>query len=219
MGSPNPLEEHAGGSRHGRSSCISENHLELYSANRLDAQIEPAVEEHLLLCHLCQDRLAQLDEFKQGLAAAQQLIETRPNRSARLLDLLAGLLAYRPIWVAATAMAALLLVVPPLFRSAGRPVEVSLSALRAGEVTVTSAPSGRNLHIRLSAEGLPENISLSVQIVDASGAAILRTSATPTGAYAIFSIPKGLAPGHYWLRLASEPDSPVPLREFSLHVQ
>lgn len=219
MGSPNPLEEFAGGSRYGHSSCISENHLELYSANRLDAQMEPVVEEHLLLCHFCQDRLAELDAFKQGLAAAHHLVETRPGFSARRHHRLAGLLAYRPIWVAATAMAALLLVAPPFFRSAGQPVEVSLSALRAGEVTATYAPSGRNLHLRLSAEGLPENVNLSVQIVDASGAVILQTNATPSGAYALVSIPKGLASGHYWLRLASNPDSPTPLREFSLDVR
>ncbi|MEO8662312.1 MAG: hypothetical protein ABI693_27870 [Bryobacteraceae bacterium] len=181
--------------------------------------MEPAVEEHLLLCHLCQDRLAELDAFRQGLAAAQQLVETRPDISVRLRHRLAGLLAYRPIWIAATAMAALLFVVAPLFRSAGRPVEVALSALRAGEVAVTYAPSDRNLQLRLDAEGLPENIGLTVQIVDASGGTILRTSATATASYALVSLPKGLARGHYWLRLASEPDSPAPLREFSLDVR
>ena len=51
----------------GMSAHISEDTLERYAMNQLpDAELAP-VEEHLLVCTDCQDRLAGIDRFRADL--------------------------------------------------------------------------------------------------------------------------------------------------------
>jgi anti-sigma factor RsiW len=49
---------------------IPEDLLELYSLGRLDESQLAPVEEHLLICHDCQDRLEGIDEFVAALRSA-----------------------------------------------------------------------------------------------------------------------------------------------------
>ena len=57
---------------------VSPEQLELYSMGRLEAAQAAALEEHLLVCEECCERLAQTEDFIAILRAAlRRLAETR----------------------------------------------------------------------------------------------------------------------------------------------
>jgi anti-sigma factor RsiW len=53
--------------------------LEVYSMNRLSASASAPVEEHLFDCTLCQDRLANWDEYTRAMRAACRSLEAPPR--------------------------------------------------------------------------------------------------------------------------------------------
>ena len=52
------------------SNHIDEETLERYALGRLGEEEAAPVEEHLLICHSCQDRLAAADEYIRIVRAA-----------------------------------------------------------------------------------------------------------------------------------------------------
>jgi len=52
---------------------ISEDLLELYSLGRLEEPQLAPVEEHLLVCHECLDRVQRIDEFVAAMKAALRM--------------------------------------------------------------------------------------------------------------------------------------------------
>ena len=49
---------------------IPEDWLERYSLGTLEEPLMAPLEEHLLICHLCQDRLVETDDFLEAMRAA-----------------------------------------------------------------------------------------------------------------------------------------------------
>ena len=49
---------------------IPEDWLERYSLGTLEEPLIAPLEEHLLICHLCQDRLVETDDFLEAMRAA-----------------------------------------------------------------------------------------------------------------------------------------------------
>ena len=49
---------------------ISEDDLERYAMRSLPARDSERLEEHLLICHRCQDRLRETDEYVAAMKAA-----------------------------------------------------------------------------------------------------------------------------------------------------
>jgi hypothetical protein len=56
------------------SVCIPEDRLESYAWGRLSEIDTAPLEDHLLLCAACQDRLAQLDDYLRVARAATQAL-------------------------------------------------------------------------------------------------------------------------------------------------
>jgi hypothetical protein len=54
---------------------MDEEILELYALGRLNEEEVVPVEEHLLICHTCQDRLADTDEYIRTVRAAAPKLE------------------------------------------------------------------------------------------------------------------------------------------------
>jgi hypothetical protein len=52
---------------------IPEDHLELYALDRLPEADAAPVEEHLLVCEVCQERLAKWDEFVRAMRGALRI--------------------------------------------------------------------------------------------------------------------------------------------------
>jgi anti-sigma factor RsiW len=66
------------------SDCIPEDLLETHAWGRLSEIDSAPLEEHLLLCAACQDRLAQLDDYlRVARAAAEALAEDSSAPAAR----------------------------------------------------------------------------------------------------------------------------------------
>jgi hypothetical protein len=54
----------------GANRRIAENELELYAMDRLTEEDAAPIEEHLLVCEQCQDRLVEIDAFVRTMGGA-----------------------------------------------------------------------------------------------------------------------------------------------------
>jgi anti-sigma factor RsiW len=59
---------------------MDEETLELYALGRLNEDDAAPLEEHLLICHSCQDRLADIDEYIRTVRAAAPKLDGQPGR-------------------------------------------------------------------------------------------------------------------------------------------
>jgi anti-sigma factor RsiW len=62
---------------------ISEDELDRYAARSLPESEAAAIEEHLLICEFCQDRLQLTDEFVAALRAATHERNLKSRRLRR----------------------------------------------------------------------------------------------------------------------------------------
>jgi hypothetical protein len=143
--------------------------LEKYSMGTSSPEETARVEEHLLVCEGCQDRLRENDEYLLAVRMASQQTR-RDEKSAKPRNW--RFPAWFPSWLPAlAAVACALLVVAVLTLRSGRPgpaVAVSLTALRSDGAGI-SAPSGRELLLRPDLTGLAESSSYRLEIVDQTG--------------------------------------------------
>lgn len=168
------------------------------------------LEEHLLTCEGCQERLRETDDYLLAMGTASQQWR-RDEKAAK------GRQWRFPAWFPALAVAAccLLLVVVTLrfVQSPGPVVAVSLSALR-GNGAGSRAPAGRELMLRPDLTGLAEISSYRLEIVDQTGHPV-RHAALARGQDEI-KVP-GLRAGLYFVRVYV-PAGDV-LREYGLEIR
>ncbi len=174
---------------------LTEEEVERYS---LGESVEPelaSVEEHLLVCAACRERVEASEVYVRSMRRAAAA-ERRPRARA------AG-------WTFALAFAAVLLLgVLLIRRNSPAPVAVTLVATR-GAAIAAQAPAGVPLTLRPDLAGLPPAASYSLEMVDRSGKRVW--SGTFPGA------PAASAPaGTYFVRLYSP--SGTLLREYGLEV-
>ncbi len=198
----------------------SEETLELYVMARLPETDEARVEEHLLVCEECRDRVQEAEDYVQAMQTALAELENQPAERPFRRRGPFGL--PRLAWAGSLAAAAALAVVLILPKGPGgaEPVQLKLTALR-GETALTApvAPEGRALKLRLDAEGLEAPAPYEVRVVDAGGRERFAAVAKPVNGALAFDLPGGLPAGRYWVRIF-EPGRPeVPLREFGFRVE
>jgi hypothetical protein len=184
--------------------------LERYSMGTSSAEETALIEEHLLICEGCQDRLRETDDYLLAMRRASQ----QQRRGARG----AGGRAWRfPTWfpaLAAVACGLLLVVVTLRFvRSPGPSVAVSLTVLR-GNGDGNSAPAGRELLLHPDLTGLAEDSSYRLEIVDLTGRLVRQ--GTLARAQKAVTVP-GLGAGLYFVRVYL-PAGEL-LREYGLRIQ
>ena len=61
------------------SDHIDEETLECYALGRLNEEEAAPVEEHVLVCHICQDELAAADEYIRAVRAAAPKLASEPD--------------------------------------------------------------------------------------------------------------------------------------------
>ncbi len=184
--------------------------LERYSIGTSSLAESTQIEEHLLTCECCQDRLRETDDYvlavemaSRQLRQGEKVIKRREWRF--------------PVWFPPLAAVAcgLLLVAAALrlVRQPGPVVAVSLSALRSNGAG-TGAPAGRQLVLHPDLTGLAESSSYRLEIVDQTGRAVRQGTLgrTQTGV----AVP-GLAAGQYFVRVYL-PGGEL-LREYGLQIQ
>ncbi len=202
----------------------TEDLLEEYSFGRV---LEPALaplEEHLLDCTLCQDRLLAVDEYmalmKAGIAAIHREREaTRPSPgfafpgipgshvvlAAAVIVVLAGVTLG---WRAQPSSAA---------ASASIATSVRLTALRGGDGDgVAHARFGRPLELTVDRADLPSELAYRLDVVSSTGHSLWSGAAQLAAQNLSARVTTRLAPGAYWVRLYSGGQL---RREFGLRIE
>jgi hypothetical protein len=191
--------------------------LELYALGRLDEPELGEVEEHILVCAGCQERLDEATEFA-GLmreATANVAVAAPVEAAWRKWLRLDWLPMPMPALAGAMAVLIAVLVWQP-WRVTG-PTEwrtVELATVR-GEAGGAVAVAGFGLDLRLDVAGL-ETAGASAQIVEASGGVMAELPITVDGGKATLRYAAGLKTGQYWVRLKKSGET---LREYSLTVR
>ncbi|MCS6953184.1 MAG: hypothetical protein RMK57_11180 [Bryobacterales bacterium] len=204
---------------------IEEEDLELYSLGRLSGSREEAVEEHLLVCETCQDRLAETDAYVLAMrTAAAKLAEEPPPLWRQWLDRLGAVRwAPKPVWAAAGAVATLLIAWGGLTwwlsaPTGAPPVAVPLYVVRGEDSGIARAPAGRPLRLEAEVATLPPAGRYAFELVNADGDAIGRWTVAPE-ADRVAVVVSALSPGRYWVRLYAAGSGAELLREYGLDVR
>jgi hypothetical protein len=184
--------------------------LERYSMGTSPLEATPFIEEHLLTCDSCRNRLRETDAYLLAMRTSSQQFR-RNEKAAKRRE-------WRiPAWfpVMATVACGIVLVVatPRFIRPNGPAVAVSLTALRS-DGAGNSAPSGRELMLRPDLTGLAEDSSYRLEIVDQTGHTVQQ--GTLTRAQNGIQV-RGLGAGLYFVRVYL-PAGEL-LREYGLRIQ
>jgi hypothetical protein len=193
------------------SSHVGEELLEQYSVGCLAESEVPRVEEHILLCEACQDKLEHIDSWVRSVRRAGAQL---PQESKSLWQF------WRlPQFVPALAATAFLVFAAGVGlqitkRGAVAPLAIALEATR-GE-SVASVPAGRPLLLQPGLEGLPRFTQYRLEIVDQSGHSVRQAELHADSGLAGTSVP-GIRAGVYFVRVYS-PSGEL-LREYGIEAK
>lgn len=195
------------------TSHLSEDHLEMYVLGRLQEPDVPALEEHLLICGMCQQKLDRMADLSIGMREA--LAESQPGRVATARGSWFEWLR-RPAFAMAVAFATVLLVIGVF--SKGRvhyapSASLQLTAMR-GEMP-TAIPA-RRFDLKL-ADAPRAGGPFRVSVVDATGGSIWSGAAASGSTGVEVTVEHPLSPGDYFVRLYSA-DGAM-LNEYGFHVR
>lgn len=208
---------------------LTEDAIEQYSMAKLEGAELEELEEHLLLCAECQDRVAEADQFIQAFRAASARMAEESAQKAevefaaedRWGRLRAAFAGWRPVYAMGGALAAALLVAWFAPRGVHAPAvesAIELQAVRGSGAAVVTAPAGSRLNLTLDLMGLPEGDPLRVAITEEAGAdQWTATLKRPEGEKLNLKPEKRLEPGLYWVRIYA-PDNTL-LREYGLELK
>jgi hypothetical protein len=191
---------------------LTEDILEQYSMGSLSETEIERVEEHLFVCHSCQDLHTQTDDFVSVMKAATHELSLRAEPEPVADTWWRKLFSIPRPLVAAAACGLLALVF--FFPRDRQVATVELQTLRGPE-TPAAAPAGATLNLRLSLRGVEAAGPLRIEVADVSGNIVSTAAAERTDGLALAKT-DSLASGAYWVRLYSGNEL---LREYGLNVR
>ncbi len=186
----------------------SDERLELYALERLSDSDVVRIEEHLLVCESCRDRLDETAEFAVAMREGGKNIPVAVSR-----DWFAWL---RPQFALAGALAVALLAVVLVWNGNGRLAPVAslqLSAMRGNDAA--SVQPARELDLTLT-DAVAGAGTPMVEVVDGNGAQVWSGAPEMSGGVARAKVAKALAAGDYWVRFYDAPGHM--LHEYSFRV-
>lgn len=191
--------------------------LERYALGHLPEFDLEQVEEHLLVCELCQDEMTLVDsyirEIKEVCRAEVVSRSVRSKPKFSLFEYFNKLLAFpRPVLAGACAAAALIMVVPFVRQSApsGPPLVIQLQTERGfrgnstqpkKEAGVATAQANRPLELNIALGSGSDSGPIQAEIVKRSGAKVWTGTVTPVDSKLKIQVASGLRAGSYWVRL------------------
>jgi preprotein translocase subunit SecG len=201
----------------GLNSHGTDVQLELYALKRLPETEVPAIEEHLLVCAVCRDRLDTAAQFALGMREASARTKASSGTPVNA-DSAAGLGSFlrRPTVSMALAFVALLIVVglfsgrSPQFAPSA---SLQLTATR-GEVPLASPARMFNL---LLTDGPENGGPFRVEVLSASGATMWAGLAARGASGVEVQVTQKLLQGDYFVRLYT-PDGKL-LRQYGFRVR
>lgn len=200
----------------------SDDEMELYVLGRLGEVHAAPVEEHLLVCETCRQRLEEMEEY--AIAMRQALVEMNTEAGAvekkPWVQRISGWFTMpMPAWAGAAAVLLVITAFLPVWRSGGERYEAELQAMRGEAATAQQVPADRMLDLHIDVTGLPVLDSYRVEIAEASGQTIVETTLTREGDSLLLSTEQGLDNGQHWARVYAPAPNGALLREFSLRVR
>jgi hypothetical protein len=194
---------------------IEETLLDQYAMGTLPRESITEVEEHLLICLLCQRRLVAVDEFLPLFRSAALPLD------APVSPWWIGTMPFRKwFWSStAAALAAFLIFLAGgnAHKAKAPPAILLMQSLRGPEAGAEMAP-GRSclLVFDLAIDARP--MDYEIEIVDSIGNEVLRKGAeAKDGRLAVLVAP--LARGSYWVRVYRTPPVRELLAEFGLRAK
>jgi hypothetical protein len=188
--------------------------VEQYSMGRLGGSELREFEEHMLMCEVCQDRLALEDAFTQGIRSAAEAPRHAASAPARWSFQL-----WPQPWVLAIAAAACGILILVAFQSfSSHPIQapalVLLETTRGTDSIAIS--SGRPIMLALDLASLPRLPEYRLEVVDSAGRPALQSTAIPKDNQLRMLLARGLHAGVYFARVYAP--SRELLREYALTV-
>jgi anti-sigma factor RsiW len=180
---------------------IPEETLEQYCLGRLSESETEPVEEHLLLCNLCQDTLTETEQFVTAVRSALNQLESQPATEMWWTRLWRSLTTLpKPVFALAACALALIVIIPSQTRN---PAVVQLQAMRGAEAA-TQAPANTKLTLQLPAPTAAtlEQGRLELRVANVDGAVVAQAPVQQKDGQIIAEI-DGLSAGAYWARLYS----------------
>jgi hypothetical protein len=194
-----------------------EENLERYSMATLPEAEAETLEEHLLICPLCQERLTESDDYLRAMRSAASTLRAENSSSWRgRLEL---------VWACAAAISLILLLVASGYWHSPRimnspPVAVALQTVRGADgLAGAKAPMNSPLTLEADLSGLPVVAAFRLEVVDAQGGVVQRVDLKPVGGRLLAKVPGGLVRGRYWVRLHTPGPDHELLREYALLVE
>jgi len=188
--------------------------LELYAREKLGGLELETVEEHLLVCEGCQDRVEETDSYVRGMRSALALPENvRESERWQFPNLLTF---PAPVWAAAAVLLLAMggIVATRSLTLSAPPVAIALSATR-GEISTVAATGP--LDLDLDTRDLPPSGPYKLQVVNAEGGEVWKsTAAELRNGHVHARVDKRLAPGQYFVRIVTAAGDQ---REFSLRLK
>jgi hypothetical protein len=181
----------------------SEEVWELYSLNRLPDDQVTRLEEHLFVCHQCQDLLDEFDRYAPAVKAGIRELRRAPKESTlRRLRRVLWPQAALPRFAWATVAAGLILAAYISFHTQTPPaVAITLVSLRGGTDGNASVPAGTRLELGLVAPEVKQSSALRIEIVDVSGKQVWTGQPKSVDGKLDAVVAQGLSSGLYWVRL------------------
>jgi anti-sigma factor RsiW len=194
---------------------IEENLLDQYALGTLSAESISELEEHLLVCSLCQSRLVEADELLLLLREAASLEDATATPRWR------NAFAFRTSFWSGTAavLSALLilLITGDSHHAKLSPAILLMESLRGPESAAVLASATPSLLVfDVAAQANPADYE--IEIVDAVGNEVLKRGAeVRDGRLAV--LVERLARGSYWVRVYRLQPAREPLAEYSLRAE
>jgi hypothetical protein len=191
----------------GPDSHASDDTLERYADCSLPESDTAAIEEHLLVCAGCRDKLGELDSYVNAMKGASRKVRRQERLAARPV--------FRPAWALTAVLAAAAVIFAVRLPSrATPPYAVALAAVRGADGIGVRVPAGRPLLLTLDLTGLAAPAGCGLDIVDAQGRSVWHAQVTPRNGKLTVASSHRFAPGRYYVRLYS-PSGEL-LREYGL---
>jgi hypothetical protein len=198
---------------------LPEETLMGYASGLLTDRELSDLEEHILMCEVCQLQLEAVDEHLRSAAEAAREIreEERLRKKARASSWQWG--NPKLLWVGAlaTVMVATVTLLSPKGTPQVTPAEVSLSASRGAAQALVSHIQAGNIVLKVDTSELPNLPVYRLQVVDGAGREIWSGPVPNVRQHIRVAISHPLRSGQYWVRLFAPDQTQV--REFGLVVE
>jgi anti-sigma factor RsiW len=215
-------------SRRSADVCLTERELEDFLFDRLSGVTREVVEEHLMACHKCLDRVEKEEEFIRRFRGAARQVEIEDLESS-MGGRNPGRKKHRTRWWAtwgrwagaaavATGLVAVLILAPSFWQGSGKVVEIALRTERGPDTSPQAgAPSGRSLRLTMDVAALDGRSGFEAQLVDAEGSVLESAKLFPLAGRLTWDL-RGRGAGQYWVRLYASGSRQF-LREYSLPIR